>query len=91
MGGAGKIIDGVFPGRQGCWYQRRPVDDCSPGQGGLAQGGETRSRTFHGEMDLCRENQGWTTVGISMPERDGKGQGEDSPKQAGSCWFAHHS
>ena len=23
-----------------------------------------------------------------MPERDGKGQGEDSPKQAGSCWFA---
>ena len=23
-----------------------------------------------------------------MPERDGKDQGEDSPKQAGSCWFA---
>ena len=40
----------------------------------------------------------------SMPERDddddgdddddeddGKDQGEDSPKQAGSCWFARHS
>ena len=26
-----------------------------------------------------------------MPERDGKGQGEDSPKQACSCWFAPHS
>ena len=23
-----------------------------------------------------------------MPERDGKDQGGDSPKQAGSCWFA---
>ena len=26
-----------------------------------------------------------------MPERDGKDQGEDSPKQAGSCRFARHS
>ena len=23
-----------------------------------------------------------------MPERDGMDQGEDCPKQAGSCWFA---
>ena len=28
----------------------------------------------------------------SMPEHDGKYQGEDSPKQACSCcWFARHS
>ena len=26
-----------------------------------------------------------------MPERDGKGQGEDSSKQVGSSWFAHHN
>ena len=27
-----------------------------------------------------------------MPERDGKDQEEDSPKQVvGSCWFARHS
>ena len=26
----------------------------------------------------------------STPERDEKDQGEDSSKQAGSCWFAHH-
>ena len=26
-----------------------------------------------------------------MPERDGKNQGEDSLKQASSCWFARHS
>ena len=42
---------------------------------------------FHGEMDRCRETQGWTTACSGMPERDGKDQ-EDSPKQAGSCWFA---
>ena len=28
------------------------------------------------------------TACSGMPERDGKDQGEDSPKQAGSCWFA---
>ena len=27
----------------------------------------------------------------SMPKRGGKDQGEDNPKQACSCWFAHHS
>ena len=33
-GGAGKIMDGVSPGRpQSFRYQRRPVDDCRPGQG----------------------------------------------------------
>ena len=44
--------------------------------------------TFHGEMDRCRERQGWTTASSRMPERDGKSQGENRPKQAGSCWFA---
>ena len=26
-----------------------------------------------------------------VPERDGKDEEEDSPEQAGSCWFARHS
>ena len=39
-------------------------------------------------MDRCRENQGWTTACSGIPERDGKNQEEDRPKQAGSCWFA---
>ena len=39
--------------------------------------------TSHGEMGRCRESQSWTTAGSSMPERDGKDQGEDSPEQAG--------
>ena len=45
----------------------------------------TRGETFHGEMDRCRENQSWTTACSRMAKHDEKGQGEDSPKQAGSC------
>ena len=55
---------------------------------GMAQNGRTKDGTFHGKMDRCRKKQGWTTACSGMPERDGKDQGEDSPKQAGSCWFA---
>ena len=40
---------------------------------------------FHGEMDRCRESQGWATACSGIPERDGKDQDENSPKQAGSC------
>ena len=89
-GGPGKRVDGVFPGRSNSFrHQRRPVDDCSPGRGEMAQNGRTRGGTFHGEMDRCRENQGWTAACSGMPEHDGKNQEEDSPKQAGSsCWFA---
>ena len=63
-GGPGKIVDGVFPGRlQSFRHQRRPVDDYSPGRGGMAQDGGSRGGTFHhGEMDRCRESQGWTTT-----------------------------
>ena len=55
--GAEKRVGGVFPGRpQSFPYERRPVDDCSPGRGGIAQDGGTRGGTFHGEMDRCRES-----------------------------------
>ena len=58
---AGNRVDGVSPGRpQSVRYQRRSVNDCSPGRGGMAQDGGTRGETFHGEMDRCRESQGWT-------------------------------
>ena len=53
----------------------------------MAQNGGTRGGTFHGEMDRCRGSHGWTTAYSCVPERDGKAQGEDSPKQAGSCWL----
>ena len=54
----------------------------------MTQNGGTRGGTVHGEMDRCRGSQGWTTACSRMPERDGKDQGEDSSKPAGSCWFA---
>ena len=56
----------------------------------MAQNGRTRGRTFHGEMDRCRENQGWTTACSNMSERDRKDQGEYSPEQACFCWFVRH-
>ena len=88
-GGPEKRVDRVLPGRpQSFRHQRRPVDDYSPGTGRMAQNGRTRGGTFHGKIYRCRENQGWTTGCSGMPERDGKDQGEDCPKQAGSCWFA---
>ena len=91
-GGPGIRVDEVFPGRpQSFRYQRRPVDDCSPGLGGMAQDGGTRGGTFHGEIDGCRESQGWTTTCSSMPKRDGKDQGKNNPKLAGLCCLACHS
>ena len=88
-GGPGKRVDGVFPGRpQSFRHQSRPVNNCSPGRGEMAQNGGTRGGTFHGEMDCCRGSQGWTKACSHMPERDGKDQGEKSSKQAGPCWFA---
>ena len=77
----GGIVDGVSPGRpQRFWYQRRPVDHCSPERGGMAQNGRTRGGTFHGELDRCRESRGCTTAFSSMRERDGKDEGDDFPK-----------
>ena len=49
---------------------------------------QNKGRDIYGEMDRCRENQGWTMACGGMPERDGRNQEEDSPEQASSCWFA---
>ena len=46
----------------------------------MAQDGGTRDGTFHNEMDRYREGRGWTMACSSMPERDGKDQGEDSKR-----------
>ena len=43
---------------------------------------------FTAKWIRCRESQGWTMTCSGMPGRDGKDEEEDSPKQAGSCWFA---
>ena len=54
----------------------------------MTQDGGSRGGTFYGKIDRCSESQGWTTACSGMPERDGEDQVEDSPKPAGSCWFA---
>ena len=51
------------------------------GRGGFAQDGGTTGGAFHGEMERCTESQDWTTTCSSMPECEGKDQGEDSTKQ----------
>ena len=53
----------------------------------MAQNGGTRGGTFHGEIDHCKESQGWTVACSGMPERDGEDQGEDNPNLANLCWF----
>ena len=84
--GAGKRVDGVSPGRlQRFRYQRRSVDDCSPGLGGMAQDGGTRSGTFHGGMDRCSESRCWTTACSFMPERDGKHKEEIAQSKRASA------
>ena len=48
----------------------------------MAQNGGTRGGTLYGEIDCCRESQGWTTACSGMPESDGKDQEEDNPNQS---------
>ena len=46
-GGRKKSGDGMLPGGpQSFQHQGRPVDDCSPGRGGMAQDGGTRVEHF---------------------------------------------
>ena len=46
---------------------------------------EQGAENFMEKWIVAEKNQGWTTACSGMPERDGKNQEEDSPKQAGSC------
>ena len=66
MTGAG-CVGGQMKEWMGCFlddlpqrirHQRRPMDDCSPGRGGIAQNGGA----FHGEMDRFRESRCWSTA-----------------------------
>ena len=44
-----------------------------------------------GEDFRILHSVGWATACSGIPERDGSDRGQDSPKQAGSCWFAHQT
>ena len=57
------------------WKTAAEVDDCSPWARWRNKGRDVSS-----QINRCRESRGWTTgcSGISMPESDGKDQGEES-------------
>ena len=60
-----------------------------PGRGGMTQNGGKRAGRFMAKCVAAEKAR--AGLRHAMPERDGKDQGEDSPKQPGSCWFARHS
>ena len=49
---------------------------------------EQGAEHFMAKWIVAEKKQGCITACSGMPERDGKDQGEDSPKQAGSWSFA---
>ena len=63
--GAWKRVVGVFPGRpQSFWYQRRPVDDCSPGE-------RDRCRECQGWTTACSRmpKRGGMVQGQDIPKQ----------------------
>ena len=73
-GGPGKRVDGVFPGRrpQSFRHQRRPVDDCSPGRGGMAQNGRTRGGTFHAKWIVAEKTKAALRHAVVCPNVTGR-------------------
>ena len=64
-------MDGVFPGRpQSFRYRRRPVDDCSPAQGEMAQEGGTGAERFMATWiaaEKARDVLGFIAVVVVCP------------------------
>ena len=62
------------------------IAQSSSRRGEMAQNGRTRGGTFHGEMDRCRENQGWTTACLQWYARTNvtrEGPRRGCPKASG--------
>ena len=71
--GPGKRVDGRFSGRsQSFRHQRRPVDDCSPGRGGMAQNGRTRGGTSYRKMDRRRKTKAGLRHAVVCPDVTGR-------------------
>ena len=54
----------------------------------LAQPERRKDKHFMAKWIVAEKTKAGLTACNGMPEREGKNQEEDSPKQAGSCWFA---
>ena len=87
-GGPEERVDGVFPGRP------TPENSASTPTNGRLQprtrgnSAERRSVSWRNGSLQRKPVLEYGMQYYSMPERDGKDQGEGIPKQAGSCWFA---
>ena len=66
-------MEGVFPGRpQSFRHQGRPVDDCSPGRGGIAQNGRTRAEHFMAKWIAAEETKAGLRHAVVCPNVTGR-------------------
>ena len=71
--GPGKRVTGVFPGRpQSFRHQHRPVDDCSPGRGGMAQDGGTRAERFLAKWMAAEKTRAGLRHAVVCPNVTGR-------------------
>ena len=49
-----------------------PVNDCSPGGGGMVQNGRTGDRIFHGKIDRCRKTKAGLRHAVVCPNVTGR-------------------
>ena len=72
-GRVGKRVNGVSPGQpQSFRHQRRPVDDCSPRRGGIAQYGSTRVEIFMAEWIAAKKARAGVRHAVVCPNVTGR-------------------
>ena len=68
-----KGVDGVFPGLpQSFRHQRRPVDDCSPGRGEMAQNGGTGGEHFMAKLVVAEKTRAGLRHAVVCPNVAGR-------------------
>ena len=89
-GGPGKRVDGVFPGRPQGFRHQAPTSGRLQSRtgGGWSRTAEQGVEHFMAKWIVAEKAKAGLRHAVVCPNVTGKDQGEDSPKQAGSCWFA---
>ena len=73
MWGAGKRVDGVFPGQsQSFRHRRRPVGDCSPGRGAMAQNGKQGAGHFMAKWIVAGKTKAGLRHAVVWPNVTGR-------------------
>ena len=72
-GGAGKRVDGVFPGRpQSLRHQRRPLYDCSPGRGEWCRTAEQGAEHFIAKWIVAEKTKAGLRHAVVCPNVTGR-------------------